>query len=250
MIRREHKDPKGGLNAKGRAAYNKATGSKLKPGVKGDPNTPEKKRRKGSWAVRFYGRKGPLPPLKKPNGEPTRFALTAAAWGEPIPETESDARNIAAKGRQLLEEYREEKTANVHDTADIVDFEASVPGAGLDRETGQPLTLTTSTVEPDMPKRTHAHAATDGASPRKQTSRGRGRGSFMDRLEKTAAMKPSTRKSLYKTLEYGGLGTLGAIDAHEAYKAHKEGDTAGRNKALLGTAALGALIGATRLASH
>ena len=66
-------------------------------------------RRKGSWAVRFYGRKGPLPPLKKPNGEPTRFALTAAAWGEPVPETEAEARAIGEKGRNLLESYRAEK---------------------------------------------------------------------------------------------------------------------------------------------
>lgn len=30
-FRAEHKNPNGGLNAKGRAAYNRATGSKLKP---------------------------------------------------------------------------------------------------------------------------------------------------------------------------------------------------------------------------
>jgi hypothetical protein len=63
-------------------------------------------------------------------------------------------------------------------------------------------------------------------------------------------LSPSTKQKLYKGLEYGGLGTLAAIDAHEAYKAHKEGDKKARNKALIGTGALGALIGATRLASH
>lgn len=108
-LTKEHRDPEGGLTSKGRSAYNKATGSHLKPGVKGAANTPEKMRRKGSWAVRFYGRKGPLPPLKKPNGEPTRFALTAAAWGEPVPKTEQAARAIAAKGRNLLKKYHASK---------------------------------------------------------------------------------------------------------------------------------------------
>ena len=64
--------------------------------------TPEEMRRKGSWAVRFYGRSGRLPPLVK-NGEPTRFALTAAAWGEPVPKTIAAARKIAEKGRKLLD---------------------------------------------------------------------------------------------------------------------------------------------------
>jgi len=107
-LRSEHKNPKGGLSAKGRSAYNKATGSKLKPGVKGAAVTPEKMRRKGSWAVRFYGR-SELPPLKKPNGEPTRLALSASAWGEKVPTTVEEARAIAAKGRALLERYKKTK---------------------------------------------------------------------------------------------------------------------------------------------
>lgn len=64
--------------------------------------TTEDMKRKGSWAVRFYGRKGTLPALKDAKGKPTRFALTAAAWGEPVPKTISAARKIAAKGRRLL----------------------------------------------------------------------------------------------------------------------------------------------------
>ena len=40
-------------------------------------------RRKGSWAVRFYGAQRKLPALKDKR-QPTRFALTAAAWGEPV----------------------------------------------------------------------------------------------------------------------------------------------------------------------
>jgi hypothetical protein len=55
--------------------------------------------------VRFYGRKT-LPKLTTADGKPTRFALTAAAWGEPVPKTVAAARRIAAKGKRLLEAYR------------------------------------------------------------------------------------------------------------------------------------------------
>ena len=102
------KDPKGGLTAMGRLQYRRKQGAYLKPGVKRPVSkmTPEEMRRKGSWAVRFYGRRGPLPALRK-DGKPTRFALTAAAWGEPVPKTAKSARAIAAKGRRLLARYRQ-----------------------------------------------------------------------------------------------------------------------------------------------
>jgi hypothetical protein len=98
-------DPQGGLTAAGRAAFNEREGSHLRPGVKKriQDMSPEDMRRKGSWAVRFYGRAGKLPPLRDAEGKPTRFALTAAAWGEPVPKTVSAARRIAARGRALLE---------------------------------------------------------------------------------------------------------------------------------------------------
>lgn len=73
--------------------------------------TPQDMKRKGSWAVRFYGRKGILPPLKSAAGRPTRFALTAAAWGEPVPQTIAAARRIAAKGRRLLAAYAKTRNA-------------------------------------------------------------------------------------------------------------------------------------------
>lgn len=42
--------------------------------------TPQEMRRKGSWAVRCYGRAGKLlPPLRDKSGKRTRFALTATA---------------------------------------------------------------------------------------------------------------------------------------------------------------------------
>jgi hypothetical protein len=101
------KDPKGGLTAAGRRKFARMEGAHLKPGVKKPmlEMTPEEMKRKGSWAARFYGREE-LPPLRKKDGAPTRFALTAAAWGEPVPKTEAAARRIAAKGRRLLERYR------------------------------------------------------------------------------------------------------------------------------------------------
>lgn len=101
------KDPKGGLTAAGRAEAARKEGAHLKPGVKKAERdmTVEEMRRKGSWASRFYGRKE-LPPLLDENGEPTRFALTAAAWGEPVPKTVAAARAIAKKGKRLLEKAR------------------------------------------------------------------------------------------------------------------------------------------------
>ncbi|MGV3661144.1 MAG: DUF6321 domain-containing protein [Prosthecobacter sp.] len=104
------KDPRGGLTAAGRRSFAKKDGAHLKPGVKKPVSemTPQEMRRKGSWAVRFYGREK-LSPLKTKDGRPTRFALTAAAWGEPVPKTEAAARNIAAKGQRLLERYEKAK---------------------------------------------------------------------------------------------------------------------------------------------
>ena len=106
------KDPKGGLTAAGRRAFAKKDGSHLKPGVmKSDADmSPADMRRKGSWAVRFYGRAS-LPPLTDKNGEPTRLALSAHAWGEPVPKTVAAARRIAAKGKSLLKKYHELKEA-------------------------------------------------------------------------------------------------------------------------------------------
>jgi len=101
------KDPKGGLTARGRAFYNRTQGSNLRPGVTGPADTPMKMRRKGSFLTRFFT--NPSGPMKLPNGKPTRLALSAAAWGEPVPETVEDAAKLAAKGRSLLEAYNKTK---------------------------------------------------------------------------------------------------------------------------------------------
>ncbi|MCA1378077.1 hypothetical protein I6F16_31270 [Bradyrhizobium sp. IC4060] len=104
------KDPRGGLTAAGRKAFARKQGSHLRPGVtkKQSEMTPQEMRRKGSWAVRFYGR-AKLPPLVDAKGQPTRHALSAHAWGEPVPRTVAEARRIAAKGERLLARYRRVK---------------------------------------------------------------------------------------------------------------------------------------------
>jgi hypothetical protein len=101
------KDPKGGLTAAGRAYFKRKEGANLKPGVKGAADTPEKMRRKGSFLTRFYT--NPSGPLKKQNGEPTRLALAARAWGEAAPSTPAAAARLAAKGRALLKRYQASK---------------------------------------------------------------------------------------------------------------------------------------------
>ncbi|QUS40945.1 hypothetical protein RPMA_20450 [Tardiphaga alba] len=108
--KKAEKDPKGGLTAAGRKAFAKKDGAHLRPGVtkKVSEMTLTEMRRKGSWAVRFYGR-AKLPPLVDGEGRPTRHALSAHAWGEPVPKTVAAARKIAAKGERLLERYRAAK---------------------------------------------------------------------------------------------------------------------------------------------
>jgi len=71
--RSEGKSKSGGLNAKGRASYNRANPGK--PGLKAPQ--PEGGPRKRSFCARMGGVKGPM---KKPNGEPTRKALALRKW--------------------------------------------------------------------------------------------------------------------------------------------------------------------------
>ena len=115
------KDPKGGLTAAGRAHFKRTEGANLKPGVKGPADTPEKMRRKGSFLTRFFT--NPSGPMKDGKGRPTRLALSAAAWGEPVPQNMADARRLAAKGRRLLERYENSKAKSlfVDNIDDIID---------------------------------------------------------------------------------------------------------------------------------
>jgi hypothetical protein len=105
MATRREKNPAGGLTAEGRRAFKRRDGSNLKPGVTGKADTPEKMRRKGSFLRRTFGRSA-LPPLVNKEGKPTRLALSAHAWGEPVPKTEASARRLASKGERLLARYK------------------------------------------------------------------------------------------------------------------------------------------------
>jgi hypothetical protein len=105
--KRPTKDPKGGLTAAGRAEFKRKEGANLKPGVKGKADTPEKMKRKGSFLRRHYATlRGDL---VDENGKPTRLALQAHAWGEPVPITKAAAKKLADKGTKLPEKYRASK---------------------------------------------------------------------------------------------------------------------------------------------
>ena len=78
-MRKEHKNPKGGLTAKGRAYFKRKEGANLKPPVKNKPKAGSKRMaRKVSFAARFAGMKGPM---KDSKGRPTRKALALKKWG-------------------------------------------------------------------------------------------------------------------------------------------------------------------------
>ena len=104
------KDPAGGLTAAGRAHFKRTEGANLRPGVKGAADTPTKMRRKGSFLTRFFT--NPSGPMKDAKGRPTRLALSATAWGEPVPQDRSDALKLAAKGRRLLDRYANAKKSD------------------------------------------------------------------------------------------------------------------------------------------
>ena len=82
--REEGKNPKGGLNAKGRASYKRETGGTLKPPVKAGDNP-----RRASFLARMGNSPGPE---RDANGEPTRLLLSLQAWGA---SSKADARKKA-----------------------------------------------------------------------------------------------------------------------------------------------------------
>jgi hypothetical protein len=47
--------------------------------------------------------------MQDEQGKPTRLALSAHAWGEPVPKTVAAAKKLADKGTKLLEKYRRTK---------------------------------------------------------------------------------------------------------------------------------------------
>lgn len=81
--RKAGKNPKGGLNAEGRASAKKQ-GMNLKRPVKSGDNP-----RRAS----FLARMGNMPGPEKKDGEPTRLLLSLNAWGAG---SKAEARRIAA----------------------------------------------------------------------------------------------------------------------------------------------------------
>ena len=80
--RKEGKDPKGGLNAKGVASYRKENpGSKLQTAVTKDPSKIKKGSKDDKRRKSFCARMGGMPgPMKDEKGRPTRKALSLKKW--------------------------------------------------------------------------------------------------------------------------------------------------------------------------
>lgn len=80
-------NPKGGLNAKGRASYKRETGGTLKAPVKSGDNP-----RRASFLQRMGKMRGPERDAK---GNPTRLLLSLRAWGA------SSKADAVKKGRAI-----------------------------------------------------------------------------------------------------------------------------------------------------
>lgn len=76
--RKEGKDPKGGLNAKGRASA-KAQGMNLKPPAP-NPKTKEDKGRRASFCARMSGMKSKLTSEKTKRDPNSRINKSLRAW--------------------------------------------------------------------------------------------------------------------------------------------------------------------------
>lgn len=83
--RSEGKNPKGGLNAKGRASYHAQTGGTLKAPVKAGDNP-----RRASFLARMGNAPGPE---RDAEGKPTRLLKSLQAWGA---SSKADAKKKAA----------------------------------------------------------------------------------------------------------------------------------------------------------
>lgn len=101
-LRKSDKNKKGGLSPSGRARYNRATGSNLRPPVKGRPDTATEYRRKGSFLVRMGSSQGRL---FDNAGRKTRLKLSLEAWGY-FGKSKPEA---VALGRRYLRAYQNKK---------------------------------------------------------------------------------------------------------------------------------------------
>ena len=88
-------NPKGGLNAKGRASYNTETGGNLKAPVKSGDNP-----RRASFLARMAGNSG----AEYKDGEPTRLLLSLKAWGATSKaDAKAKAKAISARNKAKAE---------------------------------------------------------------------------------------------------------------------------------------------------
>jgi len=77
--RKAGKNPKGGLNAKGRASYNRSTGGNLKPPAPNPKSKRDKARRK-SFCARMRGMKKKLTSAKTARDPNSRINKSLRAW--------------------------------------------------------------------------------------------------------------------------------------------------------------------------
>lgn len=90
--RKAGQNPRGGLNAAGRASYKAATGGTLRPPVKSGDNP-----RRASFLARMGNAPGPE---RDEKGKPTRLLLSLQAWGASSKaDARSKARAISARNR-------------------------------------------------------------------------------------------------------------------------------------------------------
>lgn len=93
--RKAGKNPSGGLNAEGRASYNRETGGSLKAPVKSGDNP-----RRASFLARMGNMAGPE---RDEKGRPTRLLLSLKVWGA---SSKEDAR---AKARAISRRLKAKK---------------------------------------------------------------------------------------------------------------------------------------------
>lgn len=93
--RKEGKNPKGGLNAKGRASYNAANPGK--PGLKAPQ--PEGGSRKDSFCARMSGMKKKLTSAKTANDPDSRINKSLRAWNCAEGGQIKDVDGIAQRGK-------------------------------------------------------------------------------------------------------------------------------------------------------
>jgi hypothetical protein len=97
-MRKEHKNPKGGLSAKGRAYFKKKEGLNLKPPVKSGDNP-----RRASFLARMGASKGPDYVIKDGKKVPSRKLLSLRKWGA------SSSADAKRKAKAISERNKKKK---------------------------------------------------------------------------------------------------------------------------------------------